>query len=432
MYRTGKIRKKTTKKEIHLSFSVIVLLLLPFFEPDCIKYLFPFGSFVFNLCLVVAAVFVVFLYVLNGDVSRIMFAIIAFEASLATSTILNSGDILTMTKNVVKIISFCMLIEIGVRQTPKNLIRALIFVLGIECAVNSITILVFPNGMYSYIERITPEIAWGSTNNFFLGYDNMHFLYLFPFLCTALIYAGHRKVRKGIQIIMVMLFCATVYVTWSVASVISITIFIFLFLAYEFHMPTKLLKWRNYLLIIFAGFLGLVVFRVQNLFEGFIVGVMRKDITLTGRTYVWDKALHYFSQKPLLGGGRLSRTQNYLIYGLSHQHDMFLRILCESGIVGFICFLVILLSIGKSLKKSSQNRDRFLLSLTLFCFLIVFLTEAFDDLTSMFGLFIMAYHIRSLTEGLDKPEAEETRFRLVFGRRNQMSRFEIVDKMHRA
>lgn len=76
-----------------------------------------------------------------------------------------------------------------------------------------------------------------------------------------------------------------------------------------------------------------------------ILRAMGKDITLTGRTELWDILLQYVKQRPWLGygysgfwAGRAQDTWAMLAWKPNHAHNGFLQLLLDLGIIGFLMF----------------------------------------------------------------------------------------------
>ena len=405
-----KFSPKTERAKLHLNCSVIVFLLIPFFKPASLTVLAPVVDTFFDCWMILAALVIGYLYLTNGKMSKILLVIIALETTEAVSTLLNSGDIRNMVIPVLKTIFICMLTELGVKSAPKDLIKAFVFVLGIECAINGITILVFPNGMYT----TDPTIGWRHTENYFLAYDNGHIMYLLPFLFCFWIYSTYEKRPAIWTTIITALFSATVYLTWSATSVVGITVYLMLFVFYEFHIFTKLLEIKKYLLVVAAFFAGVVIFRIQNLFSDFIVNVLGKDLTFSGRTVFWDRVLHCIAQRPVLGWGLQTLEKTWHMIAAPHAHNYILQILYETGFVGLGCFLIMLWMLFKPLKQSRKNPYCFILSATIFCYLFLSMTEYYGVLLMGFWVaVIMAYHIKTLTEGLERPDKKKSRRRIV-------------------
>ena len=77
------------------------------------------------------------------------------------------------------------------------------------------------------------------------------------------------------------------------------------------------------------------------------------DITTVSRLGIWNVAIHTFLQNPWQGGGLGSFPHYYSILGnelatdlfASHAHNIFLHLLAESGLLGCLGFLILLLVI---------------------------------------------------------------------------------------
>lgn len=63
-----------------------------------------------------------------------------------------------------------------------------------------------------------------------------------------------------------------------------------------------------------------------------------------GRNILYEKALKLFKMSPVWGGGIGCFEKNNAILGLSYVHQYFLQILCESGIIGFLGAIVVLIN----------------------------------------------------------------------------------------
>lgn len=389
---------------IQFDTPLLIFLLIPFFKPGCIYFMAPTLSVAFNFWLLVAVGIIIAVYLLRGRMSKIILALAWYETVIFISTLINKGALFEAAKEAARVIALCMLIELSIKSSPRNLIISLLVVLGIECIVNSITILAFPSGMFKSVEQFSAFTRWSQVNNWFLGYDNAHILFIMPLACAFWIYATYKQLRRPYKIVGFVIVFGTVYVTWAAASVIAVTLYCILFLLSEFQ--ERLAKWRvfkfKYLVVLIAAiFLGLVVFKIQNYFAAFIVDVLGKDITLSGRTVFWTRTLAVIAKHPVLGVGVKTRVENFALIGAPHPHDYYLRIMFQSGIVGMISFLIIVVLVVKAL-NNQRNKYCYILSSTLFCVFVIFLTESFDSIASFFGIMTIAYHINKLTTGLSE------------------------------
>ncbi len=108
--------------------------------------------------------------------------------------------------------------------------------------------------------------------------------------------------------------------------------------------------------------LFLMVFVLVNVFDQLQVGLLRLledsesgDVT-NGRLVFWGVALNLFRQRPLLGIGWANyRTimQSFTGYNrAAHVHNIYIQLLCETGLVGTAFFLAFFFS---ALKRTIKN-----------------------------------------------------------------------------
>lgn len=106
--------------------------------------------------------------------------------------------------------------------------------------------------------------------------------------------------------------------------------------------------------------IGKMYIKLENTVEGFLVG---EDIT-SGRTILYDYALKLFYDNPVFGIGW--RKFNDLTFGLlsdntgSHPHNIYLQLLTELGIIGFILFMLpvvylLILTIKLLMKNNNET-----------------------------------------------------------------------------
>lgn len=102
--------------------------------------------------------------------------------------------------------------------------------------------------------------------------------------------------------------------------------------------------------------------KIYDVLHGLISG---NEINDTGRTQLYGQAILYFLQNPLFGIGWLN-FKNLFILRSTHVHDIYLQLLCETGIVGFAIFMLFfvtnIVKTGRLIKKWSDMRDNIVFS----------------------------------------------------------------------
>lgn len=106
----------------------------------------------------------------------------------------------------------------------------------------------------------------------------------------------------------------------------------------------------------------LFIFNVAPSYLSFlIVDYLNEDVTLDGRTQIWDQALGYISQKPILGYGYSSgvKLDVWQEYNTS-THNFYLYMLLTTGVVGLILFMgIVAYVLYKAIRCYNSNIARF-------------------------------------------------------------------------
>ena len=129
--------------------------------------------------------------------------------------------------------------------------------------------------------------------------------------------------------------------------------------------------------------------------------MLHKDLTFTGRTYIWDYVLKLIEKRKIIGYGledsnfRLSKSTIWQSY---HAHDQFLEITYKGGIVGLIIYIMILLKSFKKVYSLRMYKISKFISIVIFSYLIMMLTEFYAFDTYMY-IFIFCYNIDCLIKG---------------------------------
>ena len=172
---------------------------------------------------------------------------------------------------------------------------------------------------------------------------NSYFELIFPAVVSILFLNDSRKLQKK-EYIFIILTIITVFLSRSVTSIIALVIFwAFVFVKKMKWNISKVLKTSLITsIILWICFFGIIVTNtslssISSMFSN-------KSTTLSGRTIIWEKALYFIKQKPLIGYG----YDNTIIgdpYIYPYQgnevfpndtHNSALFILLASGILGFI------------------------------------------------------------------------------------------------
>ena len=194
-----------------------------------------------------------------------------------------------------------------------------------------------------------------------------------------------KKSKKDIIILVLMIIALLLTGKRGHIIFVAMSIFITFYFYLSNNKKSRLFKFIG--IVILTLFVGSIAISVVPAFGTFVTRFKETmdagDITLN-RTLFWELALKLFRQNPILGIG-WSRFQiisadtfNYL----AHTHNIYIQLLCETGIVGIIIYgywmismLIKTINLYKKSRKSKNNiNGKVLFHLTFsLCFQFFFL-----------------------------------------------------------
>lgn len=242
-------------------------------------------------------------------------------------------------------------------RATKN-INVLLHYLEVMIFINLVTIIIFPNGMYS---------SGVYTSNYWMGYDNTHIRWQIPALAISFIYsfATKQKITIRTWILTAAVFLSTLIIGSGTATIAVIVFSIgMVYILSGKHKGTeKGIKIFTPLTALLVGVIGTVLV-VGGTIAGSQIEIVEriasslgKDAeTLTGRSYIWIGTLAAIQKNMLWGLGYETsdmtsmRLVNTTGYGTS-PHNLCLEVLYNGGIVLAVIIVLIYLVIHFKLKR---------------------------------------------------------------------------------
>jgi len=279
------------------------------------------------------------------------------------------------------IIGIVLLTDIAINYDSKSTLKIIEIILFILILINTITIIIYPNGLY---------VSELYTTNWFLLYDNMHiFVFMPALLVSFLINKYNKKKYSLITILLLIMITYSVIYCFSANTVIAYTLFILYILFEEKLSKIKIFNSYTYFISYFILFFSMVVFRIQNALTGSILNFFEKDITFSGRTKLWDRIIRYIKQKPIIGYGiehNKTFTSKMGSQYFTHAHNTIYDVLYKGGIVSLTLFIYLIYIVIKELHKFKDGKVAKLIGFTLLCYFIMMTFEARQE---KFGLWLV-------------------------------------------
>ena len=380
-----------------LSFLLFILLLLPFFPIPYLEITFPVLSNICNYYRILSFLFIVFLMINKKSISYFNLSLFLFCIVLLISTIINNADIKQCISSITTILGLCFVIEYGVKNDTKIFLNSFEFVLYSFVVINFITIILVPEGLY-----FSHSISFTTKLNWFLGFKNNHIVFIVPALAASIInsYYTYNKLTFRNYFLLIISAISMLIVNSS-TSLIGIATIILLLLYLQINKKTKIINIYNFIGCYVSLFFGFVIFRLQEVFKYFIVNVLGKNVTFTGRIYIWDYVMDFIRAKPLLGYGVENANIRYLkTVGVQsyHAHNEILEMIYKSGFIGLLITIYIYYIAIKELYKFKNNKISKIFSIFIFAYSIMMLTEAYS-FENIFIFLTIGYNIKYFIKG---------------------------------
>ena len=291
-------------------------------------------------------------------------------------------------------INFCM-------KDFKNFINALNILFTLLIIYNLI-LAIFVKSSYMYI-------GYQGSQKVFVGTfesRNGISMVMIPAIAFILIRSEYiyEKVRNKDILLCFMVLIIILLSKSSTGFIVGSLLVIYVLLLKKIKIKININKLMSIYTIIYTQ---VVIFRIQEtVFRGFIENTLQKNVTLTGRTLIWDFIMKIIPNSLIFGYGRNDIiAQNAIIRDVTEAHNGLLEILLCTGIIGLFVFILILLNVFKALNKSN-SKISYILSMAIFLYFCIALTESAFTYTKIgfWILIIISSNIEKIIKQKDNLE----------------------------
>lgn len=212
--------------------------------------------------------------------------------------------------------------------------------------------------LYSIIKNTSADEIY------FIGGKNSFSMFLIPMLFLSIIDSNekHNTIREKIHLsdyFFIALCIYTVVFGASGSGIISMLTVLLLMFLFSKYKPSKFVIVS---VIVMANIV--LVFNSTSLFSSKIwiafVEFLGKDVTMTSRTLIWERAFSLLDGHYFLGIGRGSALEYKNYYDIlqlkTEAHNLIVELLLNGGIVGFILFFSAFFALIKKMDISQKNQ----------------------------------------------------------------------------
>lgn len=331
---------------------------------------------------------------------KLILLVMLYSFIILFSAVINNNITIGMIYTNFVYIGFIIYINYCMKDF-KNFINALNILVTLLIIYNLI-LAIFVQSSYMYI-------GYQGSQKVFVGTfesRNGISMVMIPAIAFILIRSEYiyEKVRNKDILLCFMVLIIILLSKSSTGFIVGSLLVIYVLLLKKIKIKININKLMSIYTIIYTQ---VVIFRIQEtVFRGFIENTLQKNVTLTGRTLIWDFIMKIIPNSLIFGYGRNDIiAQNAIIRDVTEAHNGLLEILLCTGIIGLFVFILILLNVFKALNKSN-SKISYILSMAIFLYFCIALTESAFTYTKIgfWILIIISSNIEKIIKQKDNLE----------------------------
>ena len=360
---------EATRRQIEAALAFLGILAILFFLMPPLAILDPWKSHLRYIALLAnLCCFCIYFWKVRIDI--VGACAIGYFAVLALDAIVTQSSLLSCCKYNLPFTSALLLGRSLYPVRKKELLWAVTALLGTYSLINAADLIA------TYFEASL--FSDGFIDGFLGNRNSFSRYYLAAIVASGLLDYFRRKKLSPLTLLLFLAAIVQAYILPSATSSMALAFFVAAFILIHTQTGRRILNAPAFGIAYLIAFLGIVVLRFQNLFAFFIEGTLRKNLTFTGRTAIWDTILQRLGSDPLhlfigfYGDGRpLSETNPAITTG----HNFILDVTYNAGLIGLACIATIFVVAMYRLYKNRTNYPAALLAAYLGAFLILGLME---------------------------------------------------------
>lgn len=331
---------------------------------------------------------------------KLILLVMLYSFIILFSAVINNNITMGMIYTNFVYIGFIIYINYCMKDF-KNFINALNILFTLLIIYNLI-LAIFSQSSYMYI-------GYQGSQKVFVGTfesRNGISMVMIPAIAFILIRSEYiyEKVRNKDILLCFMVLIIILLSKSSTGFIVGSLLVIYVLLLKKIKINININKLMSIYTIIYTQ---VVIFRIQEtVFRGFIENTLQKNVTLTGRTLIWDFIMKIIPNSLIFGYGRNDIiAQNAIIRDVTEAHNGLLEILLCTGIIGLFVFILILLNAFRALNKSN-SKISYILSMAIFLYFCIALTESAFTYTKIgfWILIIISSNIEKIIKQKDNLE----------------------------
>ncbi len=328
--------------------------------------------------------------------TKFFVALILYVSIYSVSSVINGQfAVIPILSKSLCVFLFYIIYSKHIRDNAQRTLNVFSATMLAFIVVNTIFVIFMPDGL------------WMQENSEDTGFPNRHFIggnhnafapFYFVTLVLCILYDKNFNNGLPNRTIIAFLFSLiSLFFVGSVTGILGvILLLLYVTLVYKMRIAVSLL----YLIIIFFIFAQIVFVMIQDLenypiLASFVESALGKDVTFSGRTFIWKDSLDLIYQKPAIGWGYRSAEWYQEHFSVVNSHNLILSILLKGGVLLLLNYIIIVLLAFKNTTLSKHNSNTVFLAFSVVVFSIMMIMEAYN-IFYVFSLFIIVYNLKHI------------------------------------
>lgn len=313
-----------------------------------------FTSIASNIAMIIAGIFILSKKIKPSSLVSTIIVYFLFLIGITFIMKSNTVNIHTLATPI-KTILYLMVLHYMFVKKKESCINALLFSITFYVLMNSILIILYPNGLYQVISEINEWSSVASANWLFGNKNNQILWYvLWILLLSIKLDITNNKIRwKRILFISIIVSGIIFMIIQSSTSLIVLVVLIFgVYVGNYNKILSKIRIKATFFLVLFGLIESLLALGYTTYFNSVIGQFFGKNTTFSNRVIIWQTVLSRIIQKPIFGWGIISSGEAGDILGrvtYVNAHNQALNVLWQGGVVLFVVFIVLLIKVSKNI-----------------------------------------------------------------------------------
>ena len=387
------------RKNRFLEIIGLFFFMLVFFTPRSFEFL-PVVSSVYYKLFPVQCVVLLFAVILSATCSFknlkniVTLGAFIYLLSGLIIVVFHGGDYKIFIRSAVHLTAVLMIVSYELRKKDNCLIEFAAWFFNILLAVNLVLLVLKPEGISSLL-TFSEDMAFKQLDRVnFLEVDNRLSLPVIIAISSSFMMPDKRT-SKVLRVVSLVIGGATNILTMSGTGIGSFFVLLcYVVFIHNSKLRDKLINMKTLLVAYFGCTMLIVYAGMIPPLRNIIQNVLHKDITFSGRTFIWEMCIKMIARHPVAGYGNFDSGWIIKWNGIMRNaHNLFFDILIQGGIILLAGYLVFLLTVFFAASDKENKKSRLILVM-LFCLFVVMLCESFLDNNYIFLAYSLALVIK--------------------------------------